>query len=378
VVRENPLLKLQGFGQSIWLDYIRRGMLQPGGELDQLIRNDGLRGVTSNPAIFQKAIAQSHDYHEAIRVLAARGKSAAEMYETLTVEDVARAADIFRPLYEQSAGGDGFVSLEVSPHLAHDTRQTVAEARHLWGRLDRPNVLIKVPATREGLPAIEQLIRDGINVNVTLLFAVPRYEEVAEAYIAGLEQRAAAQQRIDRIASVASFFLSRIDVLLDPQLEQMVQGGGMNALIARPMVGTLAIDSARLAYQKYKRIYASSRWQKLAERGARPQRLLWASTGTKNPNYSDVMYVEALVGPNTVNTVPLETLEAYRDHGSPALRLEHDVALSERRLGQLRELGIDLAAVMQQLETEGVQKFIEPFDKLMALLEEKRKDRGTA
>jgi transaldolase len=370
---ENPLRKLKTFGQSIWLDTIRRGMLTPGGELEQLIENDGLCGVTSNPAIFEKAIDGSADYDDAIRGLAREGKPLAEIYETLAVEDVGRAADLFRKLYDRTGGADGFVSLEVAPSLAHDTKGTVAEARRLWAMLNRPNMLIKVPGTPEGLPAIRQLISEGVNVNITLLFAVPRYEEVAEAYLAGLESRLRAAGRIDRVASVASFFLSRIDVLLDPRLDKVIEAGGPRAELARAMHGEIAIDSARVAYGKYKAICSTPRWRKLSGQGARPQRLLWASTGTKNPKYSDVMYVEALIGPETVNTIPLETLEAYRSHGKPAARLEEDPAGAERRLGRLSEVGIDLVGATQQLEDEGVQKFIEPFNKLLASLETKRK-----
>ena len=367
-MKTNPLLALHEFGQSVWLDYIRRGMLCADGELQQFITRDGVRGVTSNPAIFEKAIGQSSDYQTAIRALVAQGKPAEEIGQTLMIEDVGRAADILRPLYDQSDGGDGFVSIEVSPTLAHDTPGTLAQARQLWNTLGRPNVMIKVPATGEGLPAIEQLIGDGINVNITLLFAVSRYEEVARAYIGGLEKRAAAGLPIERVASVASFFVSRIDTLLDPRLASVIQLGSPKAEIARPMLGQLAIDNARVAYQTYKTLCTGSRWQAISQRGARPQRLLWASTGTKNPKYSDVMYVESLIGPETVNTIPVETLEAYRTHGEPAVRLEDDLAGAERRLAQLPELGIDLAAATQQLEDEGVQKFVEPFEKLMATL----------
>ena len=370
---ENPLLTLKTFGQSIWLDTIRRGMLTPGGELERRIASDGLCGVTSNPAIFEKAIDGSTDYDDAIRGLAREGKPLGEIYETLAVEDVGRAADMFRKLYDRTGGTDGFVSLEVSPALAHDTEGTVLEARRLWARLHRPNVLIKVPGTREGLRAIRELIREGVNVNVTLLFAVARYEEVVDAYLVGLESRAKAGGRIDRVASVASFFLSRIDVLLDPLLDKDIEAGGPRAELARTMHGQIAIDSARVAYQKFKAILSTPRWRKLTRQGARPQRLLWASTGTKNPTYSDVMYVEPLIGPDTVNTLPLETLEAYRAHGKPAARLEEDVAGAERRLRQLSEVGIDLAAATQQLEDEGVQKFIEPFNKLLASIDAKRK-----
>jgi transaldolase/glucose-6-phosphate isomerase len=369
-MKDNPLRKLESFGQSMWLDFLRRGMLS--GELQQLIEEDGLSGMTSNPAIFEKAIAGSHDYDEAIGTLALEGKSVEEMYQTLTVEDVQRAADLFRPTYEEREGRDGFVSLEVNPHLAHDTDGTIAEARRLWAALDRPDVFIKVPATLEGLPAIQQLISEGINVNVTLLFGLPRYRKVAEAYIAGLEDRAAQGKPLDRVASVASFFLSRIDVLVDPMLEKLMRAGGRQAELAQSLHGQVAIASAKVAYQMYKEIFDSERFHKLAARGARPQRLLWASTSTKNPAYSDVKYVEALIGPDTVNTVPLETLNAYRDHGDPAPRLEEDVAEVREVLDLLPQVGIDIAQVTQQLEDEGVEKFNKPFDQLMVTLEEER------
>ena len=370
---ENPLVKLGTFGQSIWLDYIRRQMIESG-ELKKLIDEDGLKGVTSNPSIFQKAIAGSTDYDEAIRTLVQAGKSIQEIYETLTVADVGQAADVFRPLYDQVDGKDGFVSLEVNPHLAQDTDGTIAEARHLWQALNRPNVLIKVPATQEGLPAIRQLISEGINVNVTLLFGLPRYREVAEAYIAGLEARAAQGQPLNRVASVASFFLSRIDVLLDPRLEKLAAAGGPQAQAAKDLIGQVAIASAKVAYRIYQEIFGSARFQKLAAQGARPQRLLWASTSTKNPAYPDVKYVEPLIGPDTVNTLPPETLEAYRDHGDPAARLTEEVDQAASELQRLPELGIDLDQATQQLEDEGVEKFNQPFDSLMATLEAKRRE----
>ena len=369
MIQDNPLLRLQAFGQSIWLDFIRRGMLSSG-ELRQMVEEDGLRGVTSNPSIFEKAIAGSHDYDEAIRALALEGRSVAEIYQALTVEDVQQAADLFRPLYDQTAGRDGFVSLEVNPHLAHDTDGTIAEARRLWVAVGRPNILIKVPATREGLPAIQRLIGEGININVTLLFGLPRYREVTEAYIAGLEARAAQDQPLERVASVASFFLSRIDVLVDPLLEKKMQVSSHEAELAEALHGEVAIASAKVAYEIYKEIFGGGRFRKLAGQGARTQRLLWASTSTKNPVYSDVKYVEALIGPETVNTVPLETLNAYRDHGNPAARLEEGLAEAQTVLRGLSELEIDLDAVTQQLEGEGVEKFNKPFDRLMATLKE--------
>ncbi len=372
-MKANPLLKLHAFGQSIWLDYIRRQMIESG-ELKKLIDNDGLAGVTSNPAIFQKAIAGNHDYDEAIRTLAQAGKSTEAIYQALTVEDVQRAADLFRPLYDREDGRDGFVSLEVNPHLARDIQATINEARHLWQVLARPNVFIKVPATQEGLPAIRELISEGLNVNVTLLFGLPRYRKVAAAYIEGLEARAARGLPRSRVASVASFFLSRIDVLLDPRLEKLAAAGGPGARTARDLIGQVAIASAGTAYTIYQEIFGSDRFKQLAAQGARPQRLLWASTSTKNPAYPDIKYVEPLIGPDTVNTLPPETLEAYRDHGDPAPRLTEEVDRAAGVLSRLAELGLDLDQATQQLEDEGVEKFSQPFDSLMATLEAKRRE----
>ena len=374
---KNPLLRLQDCGQSIWLDFIRRGMLESG-ELQTLIDEDGLRGVTVNPSILDKAIRQTDDYREAIEELVAQGKTAREMYETLAIEDVQRAADLFRPLYDESQGRHGFVSLEVSPHLAYDTQGTIEQVRYLWSELDRPNVMIKVPGTEEGLPAIEQLTADGINVNVTLLFGLPRYQEVADAYISGLETRLSAGEPVDRIASVASFFLSRITVLVDPMLEEMIEAGGPQAEKAARVRGETAIASAKLAYQIYQQIFEGrrpgrrpghGRFQDAADGGARVQRLLWASTSTKNPEYSDIKYVEPLIGPKTVNTLPLRTIDAYRDHGDPAPRLEEEVERARETLEILPELGINLADVTQQLENEGVEKFVTSYEQLLAELE---------
>jgi transaldolase len=364
-MKPNPLRQLSALGQSIWLDYIRRQMIDSG-ELKKLIDEDGLKGVTSNPAIFQKAIGGSRDYDEAIRTLTLAGAAIETIYQALTVDDVQRAADLFRPLYDRLEGKDGFVSLEVNPHLARDTQGTIVEARRLWQALARPNVLIKVPATREGLPAIRQLIAEGVNVNVTLLFGLPRYREVAGAYIAGLEDRVAQGRPVGRVASVASFFLSRIDVLLDPRLEKLAAAGDL--------IGQVAIASAKTAYTIYREIFESERFQKLARQGARPQRLLWASTSTKNPAYPDLKYVEPLIGPDTVNTLPPETLAAYRDHGNPLSRLAEGVDRAAGYLQRLAELGIDLDQATQQLEDEGVEKFNQPFDSLMATLKDKRRE----
>lgn len=357
----NPLLRLHQLGQSVWLDYIQRDLIENGG-LERLIREDGLAGVTSNPAIFEKAIANGHEYQAPIRELARRGLTAAALYEALALEDVAGAADLFRPLYEKTQGGDGFVSLEVSPHLACDTGATIAEAQRLWAALGRPNVMIKVPATREGLPAIRTLIAAGVNVNVTLLFSVARYREVAEAWLTGLEERARSGAPLGRVASVASFFLSRIDTLVDKRLDKLGSGE------AQALRGQAAVASARLAYQAYQGIMAEARWQALARQGARAQRLLWASTGTKDPAYSDSMYVEPLIGRETVNTLTPETLAAYRDHGDPAARLGDGIEAARSLPLALRTLGIDLDEVARQLEEEGIRKFVEPYDKLLATL----------
>jgi transaldolase len=367
LMKDNPLRQLETLGQSIWLDYIRRDLIAGGG-LRRLIEEDGLRGMTSNPSIFEKAIVDSHDYDEDIRAMAVNGKVAKEIYEAISQRDVQSAADVFRPLYDRTDGKDGYVSLEVNPHLAHDTNGTLQETRRLWGALNRPNVFIKVPATDEGLPVIQQLISEGINVNVTLLFGLPRYRQVAEAYIAGIEARSSQGKPVKNVASVASFFVSRIDALVDPLLEPILSQGGKTADIAKDALGQVAIASAKLAYQIYKEIFGSDRFRILAAQGAGVQRLLWASTGTKNPNYSDVKYVESLIGPDTVNTAPVETLDAYRDHGEPKARLEKDVAQAAHILKRLPELGISLDKVTQQLEDEGVAKFNQPFDKLMDIL----------
>jgi transaldolase len=363
-VKDNPLKKLETFGQSIWLDYIRRDLIESG-ELRRLIEEDGLRGMTSNPSIFEKAIAESHIYDLDIRDMACKKKNVKAIYEAISQRDVQKAADEFRSVYEKTDGKDGYVSLEVNPHLAHDTKGTIAEARRLWAALNKPNVFIKVPATSDGLPAIQQLISEGINVNVTLLFGLPRYRQVAEAYIAGIETREAQGKPLKHVASVASFFLSRIDTLVDPLVEKILESGGKKTEIAKKVHGRVAIASAKMAYQIYKEIFGSNRFKKLADKGARPQRLLWASTSTKNPDYSDVKYIEPLIGTDTVNTAPLETIDAYRDHGDPKSRIEQDIKEANWIMAQLPELGISIDNVTEQLEDEGVKKFNQPFDKLM-------------
>ena len=370
MMKNSSLRELATLGQSIWLDYIRRNLIVSG-ELGRLIEEDGLRGMTSNPAIFEKAIGESHDYDENIRAMALEGKAVTEIYETLSLGDVQSAADNFRPVYHKTDGRDGYVSLEVNPHLARDTTGTIEEVRRLWTALNRPNVLIKVPATAEGLPAIQQLISEGINVNVTLLFGLPRYRQVADAYIAGIEARAAQGKPVEHVASVASFFVSRIDALVDPLLENRIVQGGREADVAKEVHGQVAVASAKMAYQIYKELFGGARFRELADKGARTQQLLWASTGTKNPDYSDVKYVESLIGRDTVNTVPVETLDAYRDHGDPKARLEQDVERAGWVLERLSELGISIDKMTQQLEAEGVEKFNKPFDNLMESLAQK-------
>ena len=359
---ENPLRELTRLGQSVWLDDIRRGWLQDG-TLARLIEHDGLAGITSNPAIFAKSIETGREYESEIAALARKGASVGAIYETLTLEDVRAAADLLRSVYKARSGGDGFVSLEVSPHLADDTEATLQEARRLWRTFDRPNAMIKIPGTSAGLPAIRALIAEGVNVNVTLLFGLTRYAEVVEAFLSGLEQRARAAAPLERVASVASFFVSRIDTLVDAKLD------ALGTAQARALRGRAAIAAARLAFAALREWTANDRWHRLAVRGARPQRLLWASTSTKDPTYVDTKYVEALIGPQTVNTMTRSTLDAYRDHGEPKVRITDELEGARAVLAALKNLGIDPEEVSHQLEREGVRKFIEPFDELHSVLE---------
>lgn len=368
---ESPLKSLARLGQSPWMDFIQRSLLRSG-EFARMVERWGLRGVTSNPAIFEKAIAHSEDYDEEIALLVAQGRSAMEIYEALVIGDIKAAADVLRPVYEAADGQDGFVSLEVSPHLVRDKEGTVAEARRLWLRVERPNLMIKVPGTREGLGAISELIGEGINVNVTLLFSLDRYREVIDAFLDGLEAAAEAGRRLDSIASVASFFLSRIDTIIDPLLQQAAAAHGADGEKARALQGEIAIASAKEAYRLSCDYRRHARFRQLVAAGACAQRLLWASTGTKNPNYSDTKYVEPLIGPDTVNTMPMQTLEAYDDHGRPALRLADDDAEPARILGGLRDVGVDLKEVTDTLIEEGIRKFVAPFDDLLRELEGRR------
>lgn len=372
---ENPLKALIRFGQSIWFDYIRRDLITTG-QLARLIEDDGLRGMTSNPTIFEKAFSSSPDYQKPLGELARRGGLDAKgIYETLAIRDIQDAADALRRVYDQTKRRDGYVSLEVSPYLAHKTKETIDEARRLWKAVGRENVMIKVPGTPEGLPAIRTLIGEGINVNVTLLFAQNVYEEVAEAYIAGLEDFAKMGGDLSRVASVASFFVSRIDSLIDGKIADMLKNppAGADQALLKSLQGKVAIANAKLTYQVYKQIFSGPRWQAVVAKGATTQRVLWASTGTKNPAYSDVLYVEELIGPDTVNTVPPATFDAFRDHGKPRASLEHDVDAAQKTMADLGRSGISMKAVTDQLTEDGVKLFAEAFDKLLAAVEQQAK-----
>jgi len=370
--RKSPVKALLDFGQSPWLDFIQRGLLNDG-ELERMIAGWGLRGLTSNPVIFEKAIAHTHEYDRDIAALARDGSSAEELYETLAIQDVQQAADALLPVYESTDRADGFASLEVSPHKAHDSDATVAEAKRLWASLGRRNVMIKVPATAAGLIALRALLAEGINVNVTLLFSVKRYNDVLQAHLEGLEEAITGGKDPVRIASVASFFLSRVDTMVDAELDRLASAGDARKADAHSLRGEAAIASARMAYAVFEEFVATARFRKLRAQGARPQRLLWASTGTKDPAYSDVKYVEALIGPQTVNTMPLETIRAYDDHGKPALRLTGHAGDAAATLARLEVLGIDLDAVTEALLRQGIDKFVKPYDALISSLEKARR-----
>jgi transaldolase / glucose-6-phosphate isomerase len=370
----NALKSLPDHGQAVWLDFLSRGFTQKGG-LKKLVDADGLRGVTSNPSIFEQAIGHSDEYDDAIaRMLDARDRAVGEIFEQLAVEDIKQATDVLRPVFDATHGADGYVSIEVSPYLAHDTDATIAEAKRLWREVDRKNLMIKVPATPEGLPAIRDLIAGGINVNITLLFAQAVYEQVVEAYLAGLEALAAKGGDVSRIASVASFFVSRIDTAVDKLLDEKIAKANDPDEKARltALKGKVAVANAKLAYQRYKRLFGGERWKALAAQGAKPQRLLWASTGTKNKAYSDVLYVEELIGPDTVNTMPTATMDAFRDHGQLRDALDDNVADAQRVLGDLGRAGISLDTVTDKLIADGVRLFADAADKLLAAVAQKR------
>lgn len=372
--RVSPLRGLQAFGQSVWLDYIRRSLITSG-ELQRLIDEDGLQGVTSNPAIFEKAIASSDDYTVAIGELARQGYSdPTAIFEALAVLDIQAAANVLRPVYQRTHFRDGYVSLEVSPCLAHDTAGTVTEARRVWAQVARPNLMIKVPATMAGIEAIRHLIGEGINVNATLLFSTGMYERVAEAYLSGLETCARRGRDLTRVASVASFFISRIDSAIDAVLtERMETATPDERATLAGLRGRVAIANARLAYDRYAEIYDSERWRMLERDGAQTQRLLWASTSTKNPAYRDVAYVEELIGPETVNTIPPATFSAFRDHGEPRQGLTENLPAAMETMLTLARMGISIERVTDRLLEEGVQLFADAFDSLLATIEQRRR-----
>lgn len=366
----NAIQQIHELGQSIWLDFIRRDLVS-NGQLAGLIEAGELRGMTSNPTIFEEAIAKSDLYDDAIRPLAQAGWEPEWIFESLAVDDVRAASDLFLPLYEGSDGKDGFVSIEVSPRLADDTQGTLVEARRLWESVNRPNLMVKIPATEGGVPAIEQAIYEGINVNVTLVFSLERYSQVMDAYLRGLERRVEAEQPIDRVASVASFFVSRVDTAVDGELEAILRDEGAHAPKALALLGKAAIANAKLAYAQFKVAFGNPRFSRLREYGGRTQRPLWASTSTKNPAYSDVIYVEQLIGKGTVNTLPPQTLNLFRDHGKAELTLEQDLAVARAQLDTLAELGISMEAVTRDLETDGVRKFADSFDSLLKAVGER-------
>ncbi|NJK49315.1 transaldolase [Candidatus Gracilibacteria bacterium] len=378
----NPIFEIEKkYGQSIWMDNLNRDLIQSG-ELKQLISNRGIVGITSNPTIFEKAIAGNQIYDEDIEAGIKAGKSVQEIYETLVFEDIRNACDILAPVYEESNGFDGYVSIEVPPVIAHDTEMTIQEARRYFQTIDRPNIMIKIPGTTKGLPAVETAISEGINVNVTLLFSVDSYVETAWSYIRGLEKRAAEGKDVSKVASVASFFLSRIDSNIDARIDAKLKAGvdtiEQEAKL-RTIKGKVAIANAKIAYQKYKEIFGSDRWKALEEKGAKVQRLLWASTGTKNPEYSDVMYVDELIGSETVNTLPPQTIEACADHCHPDSRIESNVDEAYQLIESLKDpdINIDLNEVMDELLVDGIDKFVTPFESLMSSLEDKVKHLAT-
>ena len=363
----NALWRLRDLGQSVWYDYIRRD-LYSGEELRRLIREDGLAGMTSNPTIFQKAIADTELYDDAVRRAGGGQEAGASaVFESLAVEDVRGAADVFRAVFDETRGNDGFVSIEVGPHLANDTEGSIREAQRLWEKCSRDNVMVKIPGTAAGIPAIRRCLADGININITLLFSVSRYREVMEAYLAALEERVATGEPIDRLRSVASFFVSRVDTNVDKKLDRIGTGE------ARALRGRAAIANARLAFVAFREVFGSDRFQRLADCGASLQRPLWASTSTKDPSYPDLYYVEALVAPDSVDTMPPETFEAYRDHGDPKVRISDDLEGARETFRRLAALGIDEATVSRELEEEGVKKFSDSYDSLLKALVEKEK-----
>jgi transaldolase len=370
----NLLIQLKNLGQSIWLDDIDRGHLRSG-LFGRLIDEDGLSGATGNPTIFEHSITHSSTYDEQMQQLLRENKSSQEIYEALAITDVRVVADLLRPTYDRTSGQDGFVSIEVSPYLAQDTQATLVEVRRFWHAIDRPNLMVKIPSTPAGVPAIRQALAEGININITLIFSLENYGQVAEAYLSALEERSSKGQDISRVASVASFFVSRVDVLVDKLLEDKIKtmNDSTEQQRLKAMQGKIAIANARLAYQDFKRLFGGPRFAALQQRGARVQRPLWASTGAKNPAYRDVMYVEELIGPDTVNTMPLATIESFHDHGRVRLSIEDQLPEAKAQLAELAGVGIHYDQVTRQLQEEGVQKFIDSFQKLFQCIDNKRK-----
>ena len=368
----NPLNRLHELGQSIWLDYLRRDMLQDGAQA-RLIREDDLSGQTSNPTIFQKAIAESDLYDEDIRA-AGVDADPSSVLDSIMIEDIRLAADLFRPVYDRTAGEDGFISVEVSPDIAWDTEASIAEARRLWTAIARPNLMVKIPGTAAGIPAIRDCLAEGININITLLFSVDRYHQVMDAWFDAMERRVERGQPVDRLASVASFFVSRVDSKVDQRIgERLARVPDDERARLQALEGKIGIDNARIAFEAYERRFGGERFAALAARGARPQKPLWASTSTKNPDFPDIYYVEALLAPGTVNTLPPETLDAYRDHGDPEVRIHEDLEGAHHRLAELGELGIDFHVVLEELEKEGVEKFSKSYHELLDTIEEKQR-----
>jgi transaldolase len=370
----NPLLQLKEFGQSVWYDNIDRSQLASG-QFQHMLDEDGVVGVTANPTIFEKSISAGHAYDEQMNQLIQEGKSTNEIYEALIIADIQKVADTLRPIYDQSNGHDGYVSLEVSPDLAHDTQETLSEVRRFWKMVNRPNLMIKIPGTPEGLPAILQSLTEGINVNITLIFSLDTYRKVADAYISALEKRSAEGKDISRIASVASFFVSRVDTLVDKMLEDKIKATSNSAeqQKLKSLEGKAAIANARIVYQEFKSLFNSPRFEKLKQQGAHVQRPLWASTSTKNPAYRDVLYAEELIGLDTVDTMPLETIQNFKDHGQARLSIEEGIPQAHAELDALENVGIHYDQVTQQLQDEGVKKFADSFHELFQGIESKKK-----
>jgi transaldolase len=371
----NPLKRLNELGQSVWYDYIRRDLYTTD-KLSRLIQDDGLSGMTSNPTIFQKAIAETDLYDSEIRRFGEKERDPARLFERLAVEDVSHAADVFRPVYDRARGNDGFVSIEVAPQLAHDTEGTIAEAQRLWKQCNRPNVMVKIPGTAEGVPAIRRCLAEGININITLLFSVARYREVMEAFLSAMEARVGSKKEVSKIRSVASFFVSRVDTNADKKLDAIAKNTGTSESVrsrAKAVRGKLAIANARLAYQAYEEVFGGKRFAALKTAGVATQRPLWASTSTKDPAYPELYYVEALIAPDTVDTMPPETFDAYRDHGDPKVRIHDDLPGARDAFQGLADVSVDEKQIFRELEDEGVKKFSDSYDALLKALVEKEK-----